>query len=118
MPHVCKAIRIMSTPRIIYHHEADVPIKRPAREATTPSTVEVTAAPPAKVTDSQKALFVSRWPVPPTYPTTRGMLDRAQGVIDVSIPATIASRGANQPLLVISSDKLSSISVTQPPPYP
>lgn len=115
-PQVCNAIRIMRIPKMIYHHEAEVPISLPASEATTPNTVNVTAAPAAKVTDSQSARLVSRWPTPPTYPITKGMLESEQGVKEVSIPATNASKGANQPLFVISSDKLSSISVTRSPP--
>jgi hypothetical protein len=66
MPQVCKAIRIMRTPRIIYHHDAEVPISFPASEAITPNVVKVTAAPAANVTESQNTLFVSRQPTPPT----------------------------------------------------
>ena len=60
MPQVCSAITIMRTPKMMYHHEADVPINLPANEAATPNAVNVTAAPAAKVTDSQSARFVSR----------------------------------------------------------
>ncbi len=118
IPQVYSAIRTINIPRMINHHEADVPISRPASEAITPNAVNVTAAPAAKVTDNRKALPVSRRPVPPTYPTTRGIPESAHGVKEVSTPAARAISGASQPLVEIRRDKLSRISVTCQPPLP
>jgi len=55
----------------------------------------------ANVSDNFKAFFVSRAPVPPTYPITNGMLDKEQGVNEVRTPANSASNGAIQKLSII-----------------
>jgi hypothetical protein len=78
------------------YHQEPVPCNNlPSREAAVPKTVKVTAIPIEKVTESQKALFVSCLPLPPTYPIIRGTLVRAQGVKEVIIPAAKANKGAN-----------------------
>ena len=63
-------------------------------DAITPSAVNVTAEPKAKVTDNPSARFAFPCPAPPTYPTIKGMLDSEQGVKEVSAPAIRARSGA------------------------
>jgi len=46
------------TPRTMYHQDVDVPISLLARDAVTPRTVNVTAAPKAKTIESKNARFV------------------------------------------------------------
>lgn len=77
-------------------------------EAATPRVVKVTAEPSANTREMKKAFFVFFWPVPPTYPTINGILDSAQGVMEVSIPANKARIGASQKFSFMSRDICSS----------
>ncbi len=103
------------TPRPIYHHRDDVPIILPAKVAVNPSRVNVIACPTANVRDNLKALEVDR-PVPPTYPTTRGTLDREHGVNEVKTPAIKARNGAIQKFsLIIVEIEFSIVSIYETP---
>src|SRR5512145_3524993 len=96
MPQVCRAIRTISAPRIRYH-QAAVPKDKslPKRDAAAPSAVKVTAIPTAKIREKRNAADGSFFPVPPTYATTSGTLDREHGVKLVRTPASSARTGAS-----------------------
>ena len=58
------------------------------------------AEPTAKAIESLNAFFVSAV-VPPTYPITKGIVDKLHGVIEVNIPAISAMIGDIQKLFEI-----------------
>ena len=103
IPIVCKDIIIIKIPNIKYQDEDDVPISLPADVAIIPNIINVTAVPTENTREYKNAFFVFVFPTPPTYPITKGMLEREQGVKDVIIPAKRASTGANQVLFFIIS---------------
>ena len=105
---VWSAINTMRTPKARYHQDPATRISVPRRDATVPKTVKVIALPSEKTTDSQNALRVSRCPVPPTYPITRGTLVSAHGVNAVSMPPTRANSGASHALAIIEDDSHST----------
>ena len=86
---------------MIYQTGDDVPINFPAEVAIMPSNTNVTAVPMENTAEQAKAFFAFFSPTPPTYPTMRGTLERAQGVTDVSTPARSASNGASHILFPI-----------------
>lgn len=105
---ICSAIKTINIPRIRYHQVPVPIINLPSIDAATPRTVNVTADPAAKVSDSRKALLVPLFPTPPTKPITNGTLDKAQGVKDVKTPAIRANNGVSHIFAAIEKDKFSS----------
>jgi hypothetical protein len=73
-----------------------------------PKAVKVIAIPQAKTSDNLKAFLGLSFPVPPTYPIIRGMVEREQGLTEVNTPAISAKIGASQKLSDISLDNDSS----------
>ncbi|MPN30756.1 hypothetical protein SDC9_178227 [bioreactor metagenome] len=83
-------------------------MSRPNIEARLPSTVKVRAMPAENTVERRKALFISLPPMPPTYPMTRGTLDKEQGVKEVMMPASSAKSGASHGLAVMADDRTDS----------
>lgn len=81
--HVCKAISTIKMPSTRYHTEDDVPINFPAEVAMMPRDTKVSAVPAENTNEYANAFLVFFSPTPPTYPTISGILDRAQGVMEV-----------------------------------
>ena len=101
----------INDPRIRYHRDAAPMKKMPAVEAAVPNAVKVSADPSTNTSERRNAFRVSLPAVPPTYPITRGTLDTAHGVRDVSTPAAKARNGASHTLFSIKRDMLLRISV-------
>ena len=92
---VCKAISTIKTPSTAYQIGEEVPISLPIEVATIPKVTKVIAVPAANVAEYKNAFLVFLSPVPPTYPTINGTLEREQGVTEVHMPATNANTGAS-----------------------
>src|SRR4030067_468782 len=73
-------------PTIKYHARLITPKSPPTREAIAPKIVKVIERPRMKVNEYRKAFRRSPSEYPPTYPITRGMVARTQGLEEERMP--------------------------------
>jgi hypothetical protein len=84
----------------MYHKDELILNNLPNKDASTPKIVNVVAIPKENRIDNLNDFLISLLYLP-TYPITKGMLDKQHGDKDVSIPATKANIGANHKFDVI-----------------